>query len=42
MTATLEDRVVKIIAVIAIIAGALLGLAGLGMGLAPTKRFCSR
>jgi magnesium-transporting ATPase (P-type) len=33
------NRVVKIIAVIAIIAGALLGMAGLGMGLAPTQAF---
>jgi calcium-translocating P-type ATPase len=33
------NRVVKIIAVIAIIAGALLGMAGLGMGLASTQAF---
>ena len=33
------NRVVKIIAVIAIITGALLGMAGLGMGLAPTQAF---
>jgi len=33
------NRVVKIIAVIAIIAGALLGMAGLGMGLAPMQAF---
>jgi len=33
------NRVVKIIAVIAIIAGSLLGMAGLGMGLAPTQAF---
>ena len=33
------NRVVKIIAVIAIIAGAMLGIAGLGMGLAPTQAF---
>jgi magnesium-transporting ATPase (P-type) len=33
------NRVVKIIAVIAIITGALLGAAGLGLGLAPTQAF---
>jgi magnesium-transporting ATPase (P-type) len=33
------NRVVKIIAVIAIITGAMLGMAGLGMGLAPTQAF---
>ena len=33
------NRVVKITAVIAIITGALLGMAGLGMGLAPTQAF---
>ena len=33
------NRVVKIVAVIAIIVGALLGMAGLGMGLAPSQAF---
>ena len=33
------NRVVKIIAVIAIMTGALLGAAGLGLGLAPTQAF---
>jgi hypothetical protein len=35
------NRVVKIVAVIAIVTGALLGAAGLALGLGATQAFCS-